>query len=50
MDLRHYTTVQGCSCPDWLYRPAERPCKHVRRLRAAERLIEAQRDYNGRAA
>ena len=32
---RHYTTMDGCSCPDSKYRPWRRPCKHVRRLRAA---------------
>ena len=43
---RHYTTMDGCSCPDWQYRGRERPCKHVRRLRAAVDLIHSQKTYN----
>ena len=29
---KYGTTVTGCGCPAWVYRPALRPCKHVRRL------------------
>ena len=44
--MRHFTTERGCSCPDWLYRPRKRPCKHVRRLVEARELIEAQQLHN----
>ena len=42
--VRYYTTVTGCSCPAWMYRP--RPCKHVVALRAAYELIAEQVRYN----
>ena len=29
------STPSGCRCPSWVFRPASRPCKHVRRLRDA---------------
>ena len=35
---RYFTTAQACSCPQWRFRPQQRPCKHVRRLREAEGL------------
>ena len=43
---RHYTTMDACSCPDWQYRGRERPCKHVKALRAAVDLIDSQRRHN----
>ena len=43
---RYFTDEKACSCPDWQYRGRERPCKHVRRLRAADDLIHSQRTYN----
>ena len=42
----HYTTAEACSCKDWRYRRAARPCKHVRRLRWAASLLQAQRQHN----
>ena len=39
--VKYYTTEQGCSCPQWRYRPWARPCKHVVALRAAQDLLEA---------
>ena len=44
--IRHYSTSSGCSCEDWKYRPARRPCKHVKALRQAHDLIEAQNRHN----
>ena len=44
----YYTTPQACSCPDHRFRGRERPCKHVKRLRAARRLIDNQREHNAR--
>ena len=40
---RYFTSESGCSCPQWRFRPWARPCKHVRELRAAYGIIEANR-------
>ena len=40
--LKYYTTTSHCSCLDFWYRGHIRICKHVRRLREAEALLEAQ--------
>ena len=42
---RYFTAANppACSCPDFWYRGRERPCKHVRELRAAYGIIEANR-------
>ena len=47
-DVHHFTTTAptACSCQDYLYRPARRPCKHVRRLVDAQDLIATQTAYN----
>ena len=29
---RYATTLKGCLCPSWHYRPHRRPCKHVAAL------------------
>lgn len=47
--IRYVTTEDFCSCKAWRYRPWDRPCKHVRRYRAAKVLVQAQEDYNERA-
>lgn len=54
MTARYYTTSTppACSCPDWQYRGSRtgRPCKHIRRLRAAETLVAAHAaKWRGRA-
>ena len=38
---KHFTTLKGCSCPDWRFRGHIRACKHVRALREALELIES---------
>ena len=47
-DVHHFTTTAppACSCPDHLYRRERRPCKHVRRLAAAQQLLSEQATYN----
>ena len=44
VEVRHFTTLTACSCPDRLYR--RRECKHMARLAAAHALIAAQEAYN----
>ena len=46
--VKYLTTCTWCNCPDWQYRrrtPTD-PCKHVRRLKEAERLLREQAAYN----
>ena len=47
-DVHHFTTTApaACSCKDHLYRRDRRPCKHVRALVQAERLLSEQTTYN----
>ena len=40
---KYDTTPQECSCPAWQFRPAERPCKHVRALREALEVVREWR-------
>ena len=47
----YQTTPDVCTCPDWRYRPANRPCKHQRELLAVaigggtqDRMLEAEID------
>ena len=41
---KYFTTTEACSCLDARYRPWARPCKHVRALREALAVLDA----NGR--
>ena len=48
--VKYFSTLAACSCPDWKFRrrtPTD-PCKHVRRLKEAERLLREQAAYNRR--
>ena len=47
-EIRHYTTQDACSCPDYLYRRMQvgEDCKHMMTLKAAHQLIDAQELYN----
>ena len=38
---KYFTSLDGCSCPDWRYRGHIRPCKHVSALRDAVAVLEA---------
>ena len=46
--VKYVSTLAACSCPDWFYRrrTPTQPCKHVRRLKEAERLLREQAAYN----
>ena len=48
LEIRYYTTLDGCSCPAWRYRHRRKAssCKHVDRLKAAAALIDSQRRHN----
>ena len=46
MAVRYVTDQRACSCPDWMYRPARRPCKHVREIKAAVDLLDRQDAHN----
>ena len=40
---RYYTSVEGCSCPDYVHRKMKtgRQCKHQKALRQALELLAA---------
>ena len=35
-DGKYFTTAQSCTCPDYKYRPENRPCKHIKELVGTE--------------
>ena len=46
--VRYSTSLAGCNCPDWKYRPHRHPCKHVTELADACSVVREWEDKNGR--
>ena len=41
LPARYFTSSEACSCPDWAYRGRYRPCKHIKALREALAVLDA---------
>ena len=48
-EIKYFTDSQACSCKDFWYRGHIRACKHVKAIRQAEGLLDAQRRKNAGA-